>query len=208
MTVRSQIANRNGTQPDHALRLRPQRNPKSRRCLSSNDCKPCDDKPRKRRLKKPTARAGGWQCKRCARPCPRNPETGARTPGARQLLCPARRRQTCPAPRHSPPCTARRAHWPAACGRCSTCAGFWRRQSIRTSTPPRCTSHPTIHDGAFIQSQNVMNVMDPPNHKINFFRFPQNVIPQFVPKQKKLNPILKCYLHDRFLYKNDERRTR
>ena len=158
MTVRSQIANRNGTQPDHALRLRPQRNPKSRRCLSSNDCKPCDDKPRKRRLKKPikpkgrlkkpTARAGGWQCKRCARPCPRNPETGARTPGARQLLCPARRRQTCPAPRHSPPCTARRAHWPAACGRCSTCAGFWRRQSIRTSTPPRCTSHPTIHDGA------------------------------------------------------------
>ena len=155
MTVRSQIANRNGTQPDHALRLRPQRNLKSTDCLSSNDCTPRDDKPRrlkkkprKGRLKKPTARAGGCQCKRDARPCPRNPETGARTPGARRWLGPMRRPQTWPAPRRSPPCTAHTAHLPAACGRCSTCAGFWRRQSIRTSTPPRCTSHTTIHDGA------------------------------------------------------------
>jgi hypothetical protein len=44
-----------------------------------------------------------------------------------------------------------------------------------------------------------------PRHANQFFlfffsivsRFPQNVIPQFVPNQKKLNPILKCYLHDR-----------
>ena len=35
----------------------------------------------------------------------------------------------------------------------------------------------------------------------NCFRFPQNVILQFVPNQKKLNPILKCYLHDRLFYK-------
>jgi hypothetical protein len=43
-----------------------------------------------------------------------------------------------------------------------------------------------------------------PKYKINFFRFPQNVIPQFVPKQKKLNPILKCYLHDRTTNDGDD----
>ena len=131
------------------------RNPKSARFQSSSDCtqradKRSTDEPLKPKNPEPRARAGGCRCKRGARPCPRNPETGAHTPRATQWLGPARRPQTLPEPVHWRPCIPRTARWPAAGGGCSTCAGSLRQRSIRTRNPPRCTSRETSHDGAFL----------------------------------------------------------
>ena len=124
------------------------RNPKSARFQSSSDCtQRADKRSTDERLRpnnpEPIARAGGCRCRPGARPCPRNPETGARTLRATQWLGPARRPQTWPALSHWRPCIPRRARWPAACVRGSTNAGSLKPQSIRSGTPPRCTAHRT-----------------------------------------------------------------